>query len=238
MSTVQLVITESNAAVPKILYGLKINEDTLQIKQKSIDEIPTLLGIIGSYVIGYDSYLSKTQQPHYHIHWSDTRTLAAMQKAKQRIMPDWGRTTKLYQAKIKEGADPYAWYGYACKEKIVITSYDLDLNQIKMHAHTQAEFKKSQINYVEHKEKKVKAKLTFEEELFQHLDTYLALTDFAQVCACIVTWVHQVHNKWITKTPLEMHAWKWCVSRGKFTYDMYARHLIGDRYNSDEYKFV
>lgn len=238
MPTVQLVITESDAAVPHILYGLKINEDTLIIKNIAIDDIPGLLGITKSYVIGYDSYLSKTQQPHYHLHWSDTRGLHAMQKAKQRLMPDWGRTTKMYPAKIKEGADPYAWYGYACKEKLVIASHDLDLEQIKMHAHTQAEFKKSQINYVEKKQQKVKEKMTFEEEMFQHLDTYLGLSDFTQVCTCIVTWVHKVHQKWITRTPLEMHAWKWCVSRGKFTYDMYAKHLIGDRYNTDEYKFV
>jgi hypothetical protein len=206
------------------LYGLKINLDTLVQKDTKIEDIPGLLGIVSSYVIGYDSYLSKTQQPHYHIHWSDTRALAAMQKAKQRIMPDWGRTTKLYPAKIKEGSDPYAWYGYACKEKTVYVSADLDTSQIELHAHTQAAFKKSQINYVEQKKDVLKAKITFEEELFQYLDEGKP-SCMPAVAELIVTWMFQKHNKLITRAPLDMYTWKWCISRHKVSYADYTRSL-------------
>ena len=236
MPLVQLTITELDNAVPKMLYGLKINEDTLINKGVAIDDIPLMLGITESYAIGYDSMLSKTQQPHYHLHWLDKRGLACMQKVKQRAMPDWGRTTKMYPAKIKEGSDPYAWYGYACKEQTKILSTDLDPEQVRLHAHTQNEFKKAKINYVEKKEQKVKDKLTFEEEMFKYLDTQL-LSNFVQVATAIAHWHHKEHNKWITRSPLEMYAWKWCVSRGHFTYERYTRHLLRENYNEDSFNF-
>jgi len=240
MANIQLTITTGLDLTAGRLYGLKINEDTLAIKNVKIEDIPELLGITELFVIGYDTQLSKTQQAHYHLHWYDTRLLPAVQKAKQRAMPNWGHTTKLYPAKIKneEEADPYAWFGYACKEKIYFKSPDIDLQKLEMHAHTQYEFKKSQIKYVEQKKEKVESKNTFEDELFTFLDDHpVGLKRFTEVATAITRYIFQTHGKWITKTPLEMHTWKWCVSRGHFTFEMYTAHLLGHQYYDDQYVF-
>jgi len=149
-------------------FGLKVNVSILQEKQWTIDNVVEALKIKDcEHTIGYDNMLSEEQHPHYHIHWTDTRSLDALQKAKQKAMPQWGRTTKLYAAKDIPSGDVYCWYGYAVKEKQVYKSDSIDQALLDQHAHTQATIKRSRLNWVaDQANKKVKEK-TLEEEVFE-----------------------------------------------------------------------
>ena len=147
-------------------FGLKVNMDTLKEKEWTITEVADALGISKlEHVIGYDHQLAEQQKPHYHIHWTDTRSLDALQKAKQKAMPQWGRTTKLYAAKDLHG-DVYCWYGYAVKEQEIFKSETIQQVLLDQHAHTQAVIKRSRLNYAKDQASKKDEKRTLEEQIF------------------------------------------------------------------------
>ena len=177
MPTIQLSITELGipmpASAPRMLYGLKINEHTLTEKEVSIEDIIDLLGITEcTYVVGFDTKLSESAKPHYHIHWSDTRSLEALRKHKGRVMKAYGKDCKLYPAKKIEGSDFYVWYGYAVKEEIKITSHDIDMTRLKIEAEVQAKIKKDKLRYEDKKEFKKAQQQCFEDKLFDLLDVF------------------------------------------------------------------
>lgn len=106
--------------IKKPLYlGLKVNVATLQEKTVTIDDVAKFLLLTDNYVIGLDSEYSQKSLPHYHIHFRYDGNYDAIQKLKTRKLKDYGKTTKLYKAKDIPDSDPYAWYGYAVKEKII-----------------------------------------------------------------------------------------------------------------------
>jgi len=177
-------------------FGLKVNLSMLQEKDWTIQQVVEALKITQcEHVIGYDHQLAQEQHPHYHIHWTDTRSLDALQKAKQKAMPKWGRTTKLYAAKDIPEGDVYCWYGYAVKEQQIYKSDSIDQVLLDQHAHTQAAVKRSRLNWEADQAIKKEKEKSLEEEIFetvkidpqnsnvfrhigvQIMETYLTLTD-------------------------------------------------------------
>lgn len=59
-------------------YGIKVNQEVLDMKNKTINDVVQLLGIKDGFVIGKDEELSATGKPHYHVHFRDERTLDAL----------------------------------------------------------------------------------------------------------------------------------------------------------------
>lgn len=157
-----------------IYYGLKVNTSTLQEHDTTIEQVVDWMEIDKRpYVVGLDSVLSKEQQPHYHIHWTDDRTVDALRKRKQRCMK-WGHCTKLYTAKVKPHGDVLAWFGYAVKERLVKCSDDIDRDKLLQHAHTQRAFKESQLNYGANKELKKEENKSLEDRVFSRTQKILS----------------------------------------------------------------
>ncbi|WP_445772319.1 hypothetical protein, partial [Rheinheimera sp.] len=151
-------------SAPKMLYGLKINEHTLEEKSQTIENIIDLLGIqLCTYVVGYDTKLSESAKPHYHFHWTDTRSLEALRKHKGRVMKAYGKDCKLYPAKKVEGSDFYVWYGYAVKEELILASHDIDRDRLAVEAAVQAKIKKDKLKYEDKKEFKKAQQQSFED---------------------------------------------------------------------------
>lgn len=166
----------------KAYFGLKINKDVLTEKACTIEQVVDCLGIDKcEYVIGYDHKLAEKQTPHFHIHWTDTRSLAALQKAKQKAMPQWGHATKLYAAKDKKHGDVYCWFGYAVKETTVARSDGIDQALLQQHAHTQATIKQSRLNYAEQQIKTDKEKSTLEDKIFEAVNLLPTTNDYHRV---------------------------------------------------------
>lgn len=213
-------------------FGLKVNVTTLSEKGWEVQQIIDALGIAEKeYVIGLDSQLAKEQQPHYHIHWTDNRSLEALQKAKQRALPNWGRTTKLYAAKIKPHGDVYAWYGYAVKEKVIHIASSIDKENLMQHAHTQKEFKKSQLNYAADKAEKDSKKLSLEELVFEKITKY-----FSEECYQEIEFINtatEISRQWFVETgnpcrrqQLEQLTYKYLLSKGYMTHQEYIARIF------------
>lgn len=193
-------------------YGLKVNQEVLDIKQKTIHDVVELLQIKDSYVIGRDEELSATAKPHYHIHFRDERTLDALQKYKQRVMPEWGRTTKLYPPKDRVD-NIMCWYGYATKEQEVFVSPEIDKEQLRLEQHTQAEFKKSQLNFGKQKQEKKEAKKDLETSIYNELDDLPIEKDFRSVALHVIIAFRKITEHLPIKTQFERITWKYLIDR-------------------------
>jgi len=215
---VELEITE----ISPLLMGLKINESTLVEKEVTIEEVANLLNLTERYVIGYDVSLSETQQPHYHIHFIYNGKLDAIQKLKQRKLKEYGKTTKLYQAKDKKDSNPYTWYGYAIKENQIFASQDLDLQQLALQQHTQREFKKSQLKYGKKVEDKKKVKQTYEQKLFEQTDKfYIKGFSFMDTAKHISRISLDELEAFLTISRVEYYTWKYLLTRKHITHFQY-----------------
>jgi len=216
---VYLDITEME---PPLLMGLKVNESTLVEKSVTIEEVANLLNLTEKYVIGYDVSLSETQQPHYHIHFRYHGKLDAIQKLKQRKLKDYGKTTKLYQAKDKKESNPYTWYGYAIKENMKYASPDLDAEQLKLEQHTQREFKKSQLKYGAKQQEKKVVKKTYEEKLFEQTDrVYMKGYSFLDTAKHISRISLEELETFLTISRVEYYTWKYLLLRKHITHYQY-----------------
>ena len=222
--------------------GLKVNKSTVEEKKTTIQEILKLMNITRDYAVGLDEKVSKKQIPHYHIHFTYYGTHSALTKYKQRKMPKWGASTKLYKAKDKHGSDLYAWYGYACKESIIEVSPEIEMEKLKENAHTQKAFWESKQKYGEKIEAKKALVVSNEEKLFQFLDLnalafkiapnacYTGTTnirsearqrksELTKVLAWILKWHMETFNKLTTYQRCEHLAYKWLITRQHMGYD-------------------
>jgi len=203
-------------------FGLKINVSTLHEKEWTIKQVIEALGIDKlEYVIGYDHQLAKEQQPHYHIHWTDSRSLDALQKAKQRALNNWGRTTKLYAAKSIPDGDAYCWYGYACKEKVIETASSIDMEKLNTNAHTQKAFKQSQLNYAANQAEKDLKKQTLEEQVFEKVQKAIQNLDptFHKIAIEVSRAYMTITDEPIRKSNLEMYTTKYLIKHGIWTHE-------------------
>ncbi len=153
-------------------YGLKINECELEAHKKTVLEIISLYGWT-TWVVGRDEVLGKKGVPHYHIHFKSDKTIEALRKQKQSVMPHWGHSTKMAPPKKDNIDNWYCWAGYAVKEKIIGMSNDMtpeDIQEIKKHAHTQAAFKKSKLDWSNKQDEKKQEKKDLETRLYEQLD--------------------------------------------------------------------
>ena len=214
----------------RILLGLKINVSTLEEKKVTIEEVRNLLHITDHYVIGLDTSLSVKQVPHYHLHFSYLGNYDAIQKLKCRKLKDFGKSTKLYQAKDKKESDPYCWYGYAVKEQLISKSADVDETPLKIHAHTQFEYRKSQIRYGAKIETKKVEKVTFEESLFDEI-VYLKsqgeepkrFTDYATLLSKAA---FRLHKKILLPNRIEYYTWKYLLTHNIVSHYVYVREKM------------
>lgn len=213
-------------------FGLKINVSVLKDKEWTIENVTQVLGINQKeHVIGLDTQLAKEQQPHYHVHWTDSRSLEALQKAKARAMPNWGRTTKLYAAKQKPHGDKYAWYGYAIKEKEVYSSPELDRSELDKNAHTQKEFKKSQLNYAVSQDEKESKKTTLEDKVFETVKKYFnehpsMQPEFKSVAIQIARIYYVETKEPIRKNNLQHMTYKYLISQNVWSIEDYVTVLF------------
>jgi len=218
----------------RLLLGFKVNEDILKSKGETIQGVVNLLGIENNYVIGYDKDLSKEKTPHYHIHFATETTFEAMTKRKQRNLKEWGKSTKLYNSKkiACEKSDPYAWFGYAVKENLIFVSPDLDEQQVRINAHTQKEFKKSQLSYGEKCEKKKKVKQDFETMLFEEVKQRITSDmSFDSIASIISEISFNKYEKFLTISPLEIYTFKFMLKNRMITHADYVNLKIGGKYN-------
>jgi hypothetical protein len=198
-------------------YGIKVNQEVLDIKKQTINTVVELLGIKDSYVIGRDEELSATQKPHYHIHFKDERTFEALQQHKKRYMPEWGRSTKLYHPKDRV-ENILCWFGYATKEKEIYVSPDIDKEKLKLEQHTQAEFKKSQINFGKQQEEKKAAKKDLETSIYDQLDDIPIEKEFRTVALHVIRIYREIAEHLPIKSQFERITWKYLTDR-KFKTD-------------------
>lgn len=199
-------------AVAYRYYGLKVNQDVLDLKKKTIQDVIELLGLKDSYVIGRDEALSANGRAHYHIHFKDDRTLDALQKYKQRVMPEWGRSTKLYPPKDRVD-NIICWYGYAIKEKVVYISPEIDKHQLELEQHTQAEFKKSQLNFGKQKQEKKEQKKDLETSIFSQLDDLPIQYEYGIVGHHVTRIFREITDNPPIRSQVERIAWKYLTAR-------------------------
>lgn len=197
-------------------YGLKINEETLGIKNMTLMEVMSALDISTNYVIGRDEALSAEGKAHYHIHFKDERTLDALQKHKQRVLPNWGRTTKLYPPKDRV-ENIMCWYGYAVKEQVIHVSSEIDRVVLEQEAHTQRAFKQSQLNYGKNQQEKKDQKKDLETRLYDKLDEIPITYDFFYTSVWLNKFYRQETNNTPTRQQRERLVWNYLLTRGHKT---------------------
>jgi len=216
--------TSENVIVRKAVaykyYGLKVNQDVLDLKQKTIQEVAELLELKDNYVIGKDVALSSDQKEHYHIHFKDERTLEALQKYKQKVMPEWGRTTKLYPPKDRVD-NIMCWYGYAVKENLIYASPSIDPQLLKLEQHTQAEFKKSQLNWGKQQEQKKQVKKDLETTIYEQLDKLPLNYDFFNVAKWVTRFYYEEVKSLPIRSQIEKLVWKYLIDRKHKDYEDY-----------------
>jgi len=212
---------------PPILMGLKVNKSTLDDKKVTIEEVANLLHLTDHYVIGFDNSLSETQQPHYHIHFSYYGKLDAIQKLKQRKLKDYGKTTKLYQAKDKKDSNPYTWYGYAVKENQIFMSEDLNKTALDIEAHTQYHFKKAQLNYGKKIQDKKDKKLSTEDKVFAQLDEYTKeRRTFRDLMSKLASIYLKEFKQMLSIQRIEYLAWKYLLVNDRISFETYVERKI------------
>lgn len=209
-------------------YGLKINEEVLTLKNKTILEVVVLLDLT-EYVVGRDDALSGSKKPHYHIHFRDERTLDALKKHKQRVMPDWGRATKLYPPKDRVD-NIMCWYGYAVKEQLIFATDGIDKIVLAQEAHTQNAYKKSQLNYGKQQEEKKQAKKDLETMIFSQIDDLpLIRKDFYEVAVWVSKFFYTEVKSPPIRSQIEKYTWTYLIERGYKTHEDYILYQFGNK---------
>jgi len=223
----------SISELPKrILLGLKINVATLEQKKVTIEEIRNLLHITDQYVVGLDTKVSVKSVPHYHFHFAYEGKYDAIQKLKCRKLKEFGKSTKLYQAKDKKESDPYCWYGYAVKEQLISKSDDICELALKINAHTQLEFKKSKVKHGEKIETKKTEKVTFEDSIFDEI-VYLKtqgeepkrFSDYATLVSQIS---YRLHKKILVPNRIEYYTWRYLLTHNIVSHSIYVQEKLKD----------
>jgi len=224
---VDLVVEE----VQTYLYGIKIPQFVLDEKKLVIDDVRKLLKLQSAYVIGYDTKFMKSREnPHYHIHFSDSRNIEALRKWKMKVMPLWGKTVKLYQAKNKKISDHNAWYGYAVKELNFYTSPDLDYDKIQNQAIIQLAFKQSKLDWMKKKEDTEEEKKGLKERIFSNLETnFWFCKDFRSLLPQFQKIYFDEVKKLPCKSIIESYIWEYLISREFKTYEDRGEFLFPSR---------
>lgn len=221
-------------------YGLKINECELKVHNKTVLEIIALFGWT-TWVVGRDEVLGKKGIPHYHIHFKSTKTIAALRKQKQVVMPHWGHSTKLAPPK-KDVDNWYCWAGYAIKEKEIGMSPDIteeDKVEIRKHAHTQAAFKKSKLDWSNKQDDKKQEKKDLETRLFELLDKeFLELpsVDSQTVAERFGEHYFSDVGEMPPSTTSKSKVWKWLYTRKFVTMRTYMNNTTDFRYVGEVYR--
>jgi len=208
-------------------YGLKINETELVSHNKTILEIVTLYGWT-TWVVGRDEALCKKGVPHYHIHFKSDKTIEALRKQKQSVMPHWGHSTKMGPPKKDHVDDWYCWAGYAVKEKIIGMSGDMteeDIQEIKKHAHTQAVIKKSKLDWSNKQDEKKQEKKDLETRLYEQLDKDFPLYYKGDLGKLAVKYCEAYFNEigeMPCATAYKSKCWKYLYLRKHISMDTYV----------------
>jgi len=211
-------------------YGLKINECELEKHNITAMELVAKFKF-PTWVVGRDAVLGKKAIPHYHIHFKSPKSIDALRKQKQDVMPNWGRSTKLGPPR-SEYDNWYCWAGYATKEQIIGMSSDItdeDKIEIAKNAHTQAVVKRSKLNWSNQQDEKKQEKKDLETRLFEILDKDFLGKDnvYPQVVA-----VHfaNAYLADVGKLPigsvLKSHVWTYCVTRKFVPMEQYVQQFF------------
>lgn len=212
--------------IPNYLLGLKVNKSVLSEKNMTIFEIVNLLKIEKFYVIGFDSQFMKKDEEHYHIHWASDTNLEAWRKRKQKAMPQWGKSTKLYQAKERLNSDPYAWFGYAVKELDFFHSVEINENRLNNESIIQLAFKKSKLDWITKKEIQREEKKELKDKVFDSIiadeDAYdssgfLAGRSFSHIAPLFVKYYRQHAGKLPVKSVYESGTWEFLLDKCEAT---------------------
>lgn len=206
-------------------YGLKINECELVKHNITVMEIIQQFAF-EYWVVGRDDALGHKGIPHYHIHFKSDKKIDALRKQKQKVMPNWGQTTKLY-APRKNASDWYCWAGYALKEmKVGLSSNHTpeDIIEIDKHIHTQATIKKSKLNWSEKEVAKKEEKKDLETRLFDKLDKEYLGKSYAEGLDICATFGEE-YFKEVGELPSGHHTkskvYKWLFTRKVITMRQY-----------------
>lgn len=207
-------------------YGLKINECELSKHNITIMEIVNKFDF-DTWVVGRDEVLGKKSIPHYHIHFKSKKNIEALRKQKQVVMPNWGRSTKLGPPSADKD-NWYCWAGYAVKEKLIGMSNDitdLDKMEIDKHAHTQAAFKKSKLDWSNKQDEKKQEKKDLETRIYEQLDQSFSSYHKGDLgkLACLYC---ELYMKEVGEMPCatayKSKVWKYLYIRKYITMDTYV----------------
>jgi hypothetical protein len=219
-----------NEMPKRILLGLKINVATLTEKKVTIEDVRKSLYIEEYYVVGLDTF--NVEEPHYHIHFQHKGTFSAKTQLRNRKLKGYGMSTKLYQARDIDGSDPYCWYGYAVKEKIISISPEVDEIPLKIHAATQLEVRKLKWNHTKKIEVKKTEKVSFEESLFDELVERklkgaqpLRFSEYATLISRIA---YDLHKRILLPNRVEYYTWKYLLTHNITTHSIYVREKLKD----------
>jgi len=208
-------------------YGLKINECELEVHKKTVLEIVSLFGWT-TWVVGRDEVLGKKGVPHYHIHFKSDKTIEALRKQKQSVMPHWGHSTKMGPPKKDNIDNWYCWAGYAVKEKIIGMSNDMtpeDIEEIKKNAHTQSAFKKSKLEWSNKQDEKKQEKKDLETRLYEQLDKDFPSYykgDLGKLAVKYCEAYFKEVGEMPCATTYKSKTWKYLYSRKHITMDTYV----------------
>ena len=224
--------------IPSNLFGLKVNKSVLDEKGLTIYAVKDMLKIEKFFVIGYDSQFMKKDEEHYHIHFADTRSLEAMRKHKQKMMPNWGKSTKLYMAKERHNSNPYSWFGYAVKELDFFHSKDLDEGQLHNEAIVQLAFKKSKLDWMNKKIEQREEKKELKDKVFDSIkedpdayddEGYLRGRSFGHISPLFVKYYRQHAGKLPVKSVYENGTWEFLLDFCNSTELEYVRFFSGNK---------
>lgn len=150
--------------------GLKVNKDVLEQSGKTLDDIVNIFKtyyLNGEYALGYDTLY--VEKPHYHLHFWTDAPMANISKQKSKMMINFGRTTKLSQARDIPNANPDLWFAYAVKENIIHIPLRLDTPDFHALRLSQLEIKKMMYAHKQKKNEIKKEKQTFDDEMFEFI---------------------------------------------------------------------
>lgn len=207
-------------------YGLKINECELSKHNVTVLEIIKKFDFT-TWVVGRDEVLGKKSIPHYHIHFKSTKTIDALRKQKQVVMPNWGRSTKLGPPS-SDMDNWYCWAGYATKEKIIGMSSDisdLDKVEIAKHAHTQATIKKSKLDWSNKQDEKEEAKKDLKTRMYNHMDKQLVpgYSTLGPVAVMVSEFYLGDVQKVASMMVIKGYVWEYVLLRKIVTHEFYVR---------------
>jgi len=207
-------------------FGLKINECDL------VKHNVTILEIVKSFdfthwVVGRDEALGKKGIAHYHIHFKSDKKIEALRKQKQKVMPQWGHTAKLYSPR-KNADNWYCWAGYALKEmKVGMSEMTPDeIVEIDKHIHTQAVIKQSKLNYAQKEDDKKQEKKDLETRIYDKLDkSYLGKYEPGNIGDLAVLF-GEIYFEEVGEMPpattIKTKVWKWLYTRKIITMKTYV----------------